>query len=263
VKASTGRFARPTSIGTGDSYAGSGFLPDGRAVSGDGYGDLDTWPEVPAGGCTQWRPHHLPGAKGLRSAVTLATAGDGSFAWVGQANAGYFVPSGDEDTGPPRPAPGALHALAFFGTRGHDVTLGRGASPAVAAIRGGRAAFAWLDKPAPNGFGGSGRAFPSELRIALLHGNGRLAKPQLVTGAFADPKVAFPPQVAAGADGTVAVLEAAGRYRLAVRHADGSVSQARDVGDASAITRVQVLSAGRRVYLIRQGQTTTRISRIR
>lgn len=257
IKTARGAFPAATSIGTGDAYAGSAFLPHARILSADTEGDVAGWP-IARRGCTRWRPQRLAGARRMRSAVALAGAADGTVAWVGQDNAGSFTPTGDEASPPPRPAPGRLTAVVIGRGPARVAGFGRGASPAVAALPGGRAAFAWLDEPAPGGFGGSGRRLPSRLWLAALGG-----APQAVATPLADPAAAAPPQVAAGADGTVAVLEAAGRYRLGVRHAGGALAPTRDLGTVGPGNVARVFAAGRAVYLLRQTAAATRISRLR
>ena len=257
VKTARGRFGAPTGIGTGDSYAGSAFARSGRALSADGSGDVDAWP-AGRGGCTRWRPVRLAGARLMHSGVALAGAADGTIAWAGQRNAGYYTPTGDEDTEPPRPARGRIAGVAIGRGPARAVGFGAGASPAVAALPDGSAAFAWLDEPAPLGFGGSGRRLPGRLWTAVL---GR--SPTLLPGTIAAPAQAAAPQVAAGSDGVVAVLEAAGRYRLAVLRADGTRRPTRDLGEVGPANHVRVLSAGRAVYLARATAARTIVVRLR
>ena len=255
------RFIRPASIGTGDSYGGSGFLSDGRAVSTDFAGDLDARPQGTSS-CTLWAPFKLADRQLIRSGAVLDSAGDGTTAWGGQSNEGPYVQSGDEESNPPIPAPAPLHVLVIRGPSGLSVPLGTGASLGVAAIAGGRGGFAWLDQPAPVAFGGPGDKLPSTLRVTLLRQSGRSGTIDSVDGMIADPSAAHPPQVAASSDGTVAVLERAGRYRLAIRHPDGTVPAPTDEGASSSVTSLRVLSAGRRIYLVRQTLGTTRVYRI-
>jgi hypothetical protein len=257
VKGARGGFAAPTAIGTGDSYAGSAFSRDGRALSADRSGDVAGWP-LAASGCTRWRPVRLAGRARMRQAVAFAGAADGSLAWIGQRNAGYFTPTGDEDTPPPQPAPGLLTAVAIGRGRAHAAGFGTGASPAVAALPHGSAAFAWLDEPAPPAFGGRGRRLPGRLWAAALGHS-----PTLLPGMLDTPEQAAAPQIAAGTDGVVAVLEAAGRYRLATLSHDGTREPTRDLGPVVPQNRAWLLSAGRVVYLARATSRRTTVARLR
>ena len=257
VKTVRGRFATPTGIGTGDSYAGSAFARDGRALSADGSGDVGGWP-LASGGCTRWRPVTLAGRRRMRQAVAFAGAADGSLAWIGQRNAGYYTPTGDEDTPPPQPAPGLLTGVAIGRGPARTVGFGPRASPGAAALPHGPAAFAWLDEPAPQAFGGRGRALPARLWAAVL---GR--SPTLLPGMLDTPEQASAPQVAAGGDGTVAVLEAAGRYELATLSRDGTRRATRDLGAVVPENRVSLLSGGPAVDLARATSKRTTVTRLR